>query len=278
MEIFLVFIVGAIVGLPLSELVDATRDRSGGGRPFLRCTNCDARTSIGLLFAFHARCSQCASERIGVSRPAMMLTTGVAFALSVVGTEASLRWLPVLVIVAALVALAAIDVRRYRLPDALLFPALGVGLVMIVCVSFLAGVTEHLAPALVASLVYFVALFIPSIISPGGLAFGDVKLALLLGLLLGWTRASIAEGITLVIYALVGGMLLGIVSGLLVGLGRRVISPDFLPDPDFPAPEDGTPVPLMRTAFPFGPALAVSAIAMMTLSSSIIGSAGVLGL
>lgn len=278
MEIVLVALLGFVVGLPLSELADATRDRSGGGRTWLTCPSCQANVPSSSLLSVNPTCNTCGLARDGISRPAVMVVTSIAFVVSVWGTEASLRWVPVLLIVSALVTLAAIDVRRYRLPDALLFPSIGVGSVAIVAVSLIEGVGDHILPAVIAGLVYFVALFIPSVISPGGLAFGDVKFALLLGLLIGWTRASVTEGIVLVIYALIAGMFLGIVSGLFVGVVRRVISPNFLPDPDFPPPDDGSPVPLLRTAFPFGPALAVSAILMMSLSSSVIGSAGVLGL
>ncbi len=118
-------------------------------------------------------------------------------------------------------------------------------------------------------------LLLPNLVNPAGLAFGDVKLALLLGLLIGWMRPSVLESLVLVIYALMIGMLLGIVSGILVGVGRRLLGPGFLPDPDDDSASD-TLAPLLRTAFPFGPALAASALLVVLASGSLVNGPGLL--
>ena len=55
----------------------------------------------------------------------------------------------------------------------------------------------------------------------------------------------------------------------------RVYGNGFLPDPDFPPPEDGSVLPLLKTAFPFGPALAISAFALVLLSERLT-NAGIL--
>ena len=108
------------------------------------------------------------------------------------------------------------------------------------------------------------------LIMPAGLAFGDVKLSLLLGLFLGWVAGNGIDAARLVIWALLLGNILGILSGVLVGMGRRIFGNDFLPDPDFPPPDDGSFLPLMKTAFPFGPALALSAFAIVVFSGQLI--------
>ncbi len=174
--------------------------------------------------------------------------------------------------------MSVVDVVRFRLPDRILFPTLFATAAAIVVVTVAGAPTSHLMPALVAGVSYFLLLLIPNLISPAGLAFGDVKLALLLGLVVGWMRASIAEALVLVIYAMMIGMLLGIFSGLAVGVGRRIIGPQFLADPDEEPGPDGQPVltPLLRTAFPFGPALAASALAVALLSGDLINGSGLL--
>ena len=87
---------------------------------------------------------------------------------------------------------------------------------------------------------------------------------------LGWVADSGIDAARLVIWALLLGNILGIVSGLLVGVGRRVFGNGFLPDPDIPPPEDGSVLPLLKTAFPFGPALALSAFALVLFSSQLL--------
>ena len=125
-------------------------------------------------------------------------------------------------------------------------------------------------------LAYGVVLLIPNLIMPAGLAFGDVKLALLLGLFLGWTAETTIGAVRLVIFAFLLGMFFGIFTGLFVGLGRRVFGPNFVPDPDYPPPEDGSFEPLLRTAAPFGPALAFAALSLILLSNRILEGASIL--
>ena len=84
-------------------------------------------------------------------------------------------------------------------------------------------------------------LLLPHLVYPKGMGFGDVKLALVMGLYLGWvgwTGASpVAGPIRLVLYALMLGCLLGVVFGLVhAAVTRR------------------------RGEFPFGPALALACL------------------
>ncbi|MEY2455534.1 MAG: leader peptidase (prepilin peptidase) / N-methyltransferase, partial [Acidimicrobiaceae bacterium] len=90
---------------------------------------------------------------------------------------------------------------------------------------------------------YFVVLFIPHLISPRGMGFGDVKLALVMGLYLGWLGVTKFDAFYLVLVAVFLGCLAGTVFGLLVSLVRR-----------------------KRGAFPFGPALAAASFLVMLTS------------
>jgi leader peptidase (prepilin peptidase)/N-methyltransferase len=69
---------------------------------------------------------------------------------------------------------------------------------------------------------YFVGLLITHLISPNGLGFGDVKLALLLGLFLGWAAGGYLDAVGLVVLGLLFASLLGSLVGivLLVRRGR----------------------------------------------------------
>ncbi len=266
---------GLLVGPLLAVISEAVPDRSGGGRDSRYCRSCGAKRTLGELIPIIGAVLGC--RECGVRRPLDLSLSLVAAGLfAVIAAVVGPNWPlgPLLVFAAAALLLSATDVVRYRLPDRLLFPALAVSAVTISVVSLATGNADHLGPAAIGAVAYFVLLLIPNLINPAGLAFGDVKLALLLGLHIGWLRSSIAEGLVLVVYALMLGMVLGIGSGLLVGIGRRVIGPDFLPDPD----DDGSQglAPLLRTAFPFGPALALSALIVVLASPGLVTGTGLI--
>jgi prepilin signal peptidase PulO-like enzyme (type II secretory pathway) len=81
---------------------------------------------------------------------------------------------------ATLVVVAAIDLRYGLIPNRIVLPAAGA--VLLLQISFYPGdAAEWLAASLGAALF----LFLPSLINASGIGMGDVKLALLLGAMLG---------------------------------------------------------------------------------------------
>lgn len=84
------------------------------------------------------------------------------------------------------VLLAAIDLSCKRLPHNLVFPAIGISAFLFGVIGAVTGEWGALVRAAVAALVLG-AVFLLLYLLPGrGLGFGDVKLAVLLGLFLGW--------------------------------------------------------------------------------------------
>ncbi len=82
---------------------------------------------------------------------------------------------------AALCVLAAIDIEHRLLPNRILFPALAVVLVAQVAVA-----PDRAVEWLLAGLAAAVFLALPLIIRRDAMGMGDVKLALLLGAIVGW--------------------------------------------------------------------------------------------
>jgi leader peptidase (prepilin peptidase)/N-methyltransferase len=271
-------VLGLGVGVLLALLAEAVPDKSGGGRSIRRCPTCSADVPIGSLLACRSSSAKCRAcgERLFAARLPIVLVTGFTF--YVIAAVVGPRWqlLPILVLSCSLITLSAVDMARYRLPDRLVFPSLGVSIVLIGSLSIINDVGDHVLRALLTGLGYATVLFVFNIVYPAGLAFGDVKLALLLGLFLGWSATNGIDAARLVVWALLIGMVLGIFSGLLVGLGRRAFGPGFLPDPDFPPAEDGSLDPLLKTAFPFGPALALSTLSLVVLSDQLLSSGSIL--
>ncbi len=136
-------------------------------------------------------------------------------------------------------ALAVIDARERRLPNRLTLPSYPVALALLgLAALLLPGGGRHFLGAL-GGLGIALALFtVQAVLYPAGLGWGDVKLAGILGLYLGWLGlAAVAAGLFL-------GYLLAAVAGLgLVAAGRAS----------------------RKTQLPFGPFLLAGTLAVIVL-------------
>jgi leader peptidase (prepilin peptidase)/N-methyltransferase len=85
-------------------------------------------------------------------------------------------------------ALTFIDLDVQRLPDLVVLPSYPIAFALLLAPAAVSGHWGWLLRAVVAALVLFVVYLVLALVSPGGggLGFGDVKLAGVLGLLLGW--------------------------------------------------------------------------------------------
>jgi leader peptidase (prepilin peptidase)/N-methyltransferase len=85
-------------------------------------------------------------------------------------------------------ALTLIDLDVHRLPDLLVLPSYPIAFVLLLVPTVVTGQWGALLRGVLAGLALFVVYLVLALISPGGggLGFGDVKLAGVLGLLLGW--------------------------------------------------------------------------------------------
>jgi leader peptidase (prepilin peptidase) / N-methyltransferase len=188
-----------------------------------------------------SRCAGCAI-RLG---PRPWLTAGAA-GLSAGLLAAALGATPALPLFVAMavfgVLLAVIDLACKRLPHVLVFPAIWVTAVLLAAVAAATGDWDRWLRAALASLILGLLFFALYLVPGQGLGFGDVKLAFLLGLFLGWVgwRA-----------VLLGALLPWLINapvalGLL--LARRVGR---------------------KSALPFGPALLAGGLAAIVVSASL---------
>jgi leader peptidase (prepilin peptidase)/N-methyltransferase len=113
------------------------------------------------------------------------LLAGVLFALAAVRFGPSAELPAWLALAAAGVLLTAIDLRSHLLPDRVVLPSLGAGVVLLGVAAAVEGAWPALGRALLASAALFAAYLVLALLAPGGLGMGDVKLAALLGLYLG---------------------------------------------------------------------------------------------
>lgn len=180
---------------------------------------------------------------LGVRCAALAAAAGGLVAWSV-GAEPAVVGL--LLVVPVCVALAVVDLRTRLLPKVLVLPATGLLLVTAGLAALLGGPDEvdDLVRAVLALVVARSAYWVLWFVRAGGLGFGDVRLAAMVGAglgQLGW--AEVAVGL----YA---GFLVFGVPGLMWALVRRDRS-------------------LLRVAYPFGPFLLLGALIGILLGPAV---------
>ncbi|MCP4306870.1 MAG: prepilin peptidase [bacterium] len=113
--------------------------------------------------------------------------TGAAYGWLVTRTVDSWAVLPAfLVFGTATLALALIDLDHQLIPNRVLFPGLGVSAALLVIGAIIDGGSSALLRGILGGVVYFLILLAVGLVARGGFGMGDVKLALLLGLFLGY--------------------------------------------------------------------------------------------
>ena len=163
-------------------------------RPGSACPKCGhairPRDNVPVLswLVLRGRCRDC-HEPISVRYPLVEAGTAALFGLT--AWWAGWTWsLPAYLYLAAIaVALALIDIDTKRLPDAIVLPSYPVAAALLALASWNpGGVSDWSAfvRALLGCAVLFAGYFVLMFIYPAGMGFGDVKLAGVLGLYLGW--------------------------------------------------------------------------------------------
>lgn len=111
------------------------------------------------------------------------------------------------------VLLAVIDRRVHRLPDRLTLPLAGAAALLLGAVSLAPEHTGSWTSALLGGLALGGFYFLLFVINPNGMGFGDVKLALSLGVALGWYGWAV----------LFAGGFAGFLLGAVYGLGLMIL-------------------------------------------------------
>ncbi len=131
------------------------------------------------------RCRACRSA-ISLRYPAVELATGALWLAA--GLRFGAAWvLPAfLVFVAGLVAVSVTDIEHFLIPKRIIYPTLFVAGPLLIVGAVLGGAWRDLERAGVGGVVAFVAFYAISFAYPAGMAFGDVRLAGVIGVFLGW--------------------------------------------------------------------------------------------
>jgi leader peptidase (prepilin peptidase)/N-methyltransferase len=185
----------AVVGLTIGSFAGVLVDRVPHGhsivRPPSHCDSCGTplrpvdNIPVVSFLLLRGRCRSCGA-RIPRRDLVIELVTALLFA-AVTIRVASFAALPAyLVLVVALVALSAIDIQLRRLPSSIIYVAGAIGALLLVVASAATSNWTAMLHALIGAGACFGVFFLIWFAVPRGMGFGDVRLAGLCGLFLGW--------------------------------------------------------------------------------------------
>jgi leader peptidase (prepilin peptidase)/N-methyltransferase len=182
----------ALLGLAVGSFLNVVIHRVPRGeslvRPGSHCPHCgnEVRNRHNIpVFGWLLLRGRCADCRAPISARYPLVEAGTAALFVAVAAKFGWSWeLPAYLYLAAVaIALAAIDLDVLRLPDQIVLPSYVVALLLFVPAILVEDGWGTAARALIAAAVLWVVF---EIISRFGMGRGDVKLAPLLGLYLGW--------------------------------------------------------------------------------------------
>ena len=261
MESTLVVVACAVAGVLIGSFLTVVVDRvpTGGSvvRPPSACGTCNNRlTTLDLVpiaswVVLRGRCRHCGT-RIGVEPLILELATATLFVLFGLRFGADPALPAFCILGAALVALVWIDIREFRLPRAISYAAFRIlvhrfvgspSSVALTVAALIEGEPQRIAMAALGAGLALVIMVVIYLASRGGMGDGDVRLAPLLGLHLGYLNPGIAPV----------GLFLGFLIGAVVGVIAMAIG------------KAGR-----KTALPFGPFLAAGTVLAVFIGQDVI--------
>ena len=187
---------GLVIGSFLNVVIYRVPREESVVAPRSRCPSCGTQLSaldnVPVLswLVLRGKCRTCGAP-ISWRYPGVELLTGVLFGVMAwrIGLEPELP--AFLVLVAGLVALSFIDLDTFKLPRKLIYLTAAAGGTLLVGAAAVKGDGRGIAEAVAGAAIFFGVLFVIHFISPRGMGFGDVRLAGLLGLFLGWVQLPV---------------------------------------------------------------------------------------
>jgi leader peptidase (prepilin peptidase)/N-methyltransferase len=249
-----VLVLVGLLGLAIGSFLNVVVYRVPRGEslvtPPSRCPSCETPIRpwhnlpvVGWL-VLRGRCASCAAP-ISARYPLVEAATGLLFVvltarLLAIGQAAAL---PAFLWFGAVgLALSLIDLDVRRLPNALVLPSYPVLAVLLAAAAWWQGDWWALARAAISAAALYAFFFAVAFAYPGGMGFGDVKLAGVVGAVLGWLSWS-----ALIIGAFTGFLLGAMVGVVVIATGRGG----------------------RKTALPFGPFMIAGALLAVFVAAPI---------
>jgi leader peptidase (prepilin peptidase)/N-methyltransferase len=216
----LVAVVGLLVGSFLNVVIWRVPRGESVVSPRSRCPQCGheirGRDNVPIIswLLLRARCRDCGAH-VSARYPLVELATAVLFGLVAWHFGLHVVLIAYLYLAAISIALALIDIDLHKLPDALTLPSYPVAAVLLTAGALAAHEPFDLVRAAIGGAVLFALYAVLWFVYPRGMGLGDVKLAGVLGMYLGYLGWG-----TLAVGAFFGFALGGVIGVTLMATGR----------------------------------------------------------
>ncbi len=237
--IVVMVVAGLVIGSFLTVVVDRVPNGGSVVAPPSRCGSCGLRLGpldlVPVLswVVLRGKCRQCRAP-IGIEPIVVELTTAALFVLMAIRFDDTRAAIPAYcILMAVLVAQTWIDLHTQRLPREITYTGIVLGLISLAVAAIVIDEPERIWMMVLGAAIALVAMWLIYILSKGGMGDGDVRLAPLLGLYLGWINPGIV----------LPGLFFGFIAGAVVGVAMMALD------------RAGR-----RTAVPFGPFLALGTV------------------
>ncbi|CAN5815334.1 A24 family peptidase [soil metagenome] len=249
----LLVVFGLVAGSILNVVIVRIPEDRSILRPRSQCPLCEVPIAgrdnipVASWVALRGRCRSC-GEAIPAGYPLVEVANAGLWVVAGLRFGASWELLAYAPVFSVLLALSVIDLELYILPNRITYPAILTSLVAVPVLALLSADNAQgaIIGALVGGVFYAGGLGVTLIaweliVHKEGMGAGDVKLAVLLGLWVGYLHP------VLVLYSVIAASVLGLVVGLGIFVVRRASRP-----------------------YPFGPWLALGAIGVIVFSEPIL--------
>ncbi len=252
METTLVVVACAVMGLLIGSFLTVVVDRvpNGGSvvRPPSACGACGNRLTapdlvpIGSWLALRGKCRHCGNP-IGTEPLIIETATAAVFVLFGIEFGADVVLISFCMMGAALVALVWIDLHTFRLPREITYTAIVLCAPVLVIAAIVNDEPERIWQSALGAGIALAIMGLICVASRGGMGDGDVRLAPLLGMHLGYLNPGIVPI----------GLFLGFLLGAVVGVAAMALG------------SAGR-----KTALPFGPFLAAGTVLAVFIGQDIV--------
>jgi len=182
---------GLCVGSFLNVVIHRVPKRESVVRPRSHCPACDAqiadRDNVPVVswLLLRGRCRSCGAP-IPARYPLVELGTAVLFAAAAVRFGATWQLPAFCIFFASLLAVSVIDLDLFIIPNRVIYPTLFITAPLLAIAAAVEGHWGQLRNAAIGGVAGFGLLLVIHVAMPRGMGFGDVRLAGVIGMMLGW--------------------------------------------------------------------------------------------
>jgi len=237
--IVVVVVAGLLIGSFLTVVVDRVPQGGSVNAPPSRCGSCGLRLGpldlvpVFSWLALRGRCRRCRAP-IGIDPIVIELTNAGLYVLMAIRFADMRAAIPAYcVLMSVLLAQTWIDLKTKRLPREITYTGIVLGVIALTVAAIVLDEPERIWMMALGAAIALATMWVIYAVSRGGMGDGDVRLAPLLGMYLGWLNPGIV----------LPGLFFGFLAGAVVGVAMMALD------------RAGR-----RTAVPFGPFLALGTV------------------